>query len=333
MNEQTVLKAALSDGLMHAVLLSGPDRTRCDTLARRVAACFLFGKDEPERLACCPDFVLMEPPHAVDGMREMIAALGNRSFSENAGSGSGLQWDSCGRRCVLISAANTLNANCQNALLKVLEEPPEQMLFILVGNEASLLQTIRSRSSVIRLGTPSREETKNKLAAGLTDAQTAANASAWADGLESDARMFVSDGYITFRKEATAVFIDALDGNAVYHRTAALLKNDFREEADTEEPAKDKPVKTETFNAPLIIDIWQSLVRDALLTKLSPAFSSGLRCPEAAESTARIARLFTFSQLECIIEMLDSGIARLNGGASPAQTVDLMLTGLPRKEK
>lgn len=337
MNEETVLKAALSDGLMHTVLLSGPDKSRCSLLGHRIASCYLFGRDDPTVLVSCPDYTVMEPPHSVDSIRDMIALLGNRSFSEYSEERSSSSWDTSGRRCILISDAHTMNTSCQNALLKVLEEPPEHVLFILIGNEDGMLQTIRSRSSVIRLGIPSREDTSRTLIDEGVDRQIAALAAAWADGIEGDARFFATEPYISFRKEATAVFYEALyKGIPSYPRSAALLKTDIRisgSEADRD--PEFKPQKAEAFNAPLMIGIWQALIRDALICKLygTACISQNLRCPESVTHVSDIARDFTFSQLECIIEMLDFGIARLAGGSSPALTVDLMLTELPRKEK
>jgi len=58
-------------------------------------------------------------------------------------------------RVVLLLEANALNRNAANALLKNLEEPPANTLFILVSNEISLLpKTIRSRCSLIQFRTP-----------------------------------------------------------------------------------------------------------------------------------------------------------------------------------
>jgi len=51
-----------------------------------------------------------------------------------------------GWRVVIIDDANTMNRNGQNALLKILEEPPKNALLILVTHGAGgLLPTIRSR--------------------------------------------------------------------------------------------------------------------------------------------------------------------------------------------
>ncbi|WP_435891148.1 DNA polymerase III subunit delta' [Meridianimarinicoccus marinus] len=51
-----------------------------------------------------------------------------------------------GRRVVIVDAADEMNANAANALLKRLEEPPAQTVFLLVSHMPSrLLPTIRSR--------------------------------------------------------------------------------------------------------------------------------------------------------------------------------------------
>ncbi len=57
-----------------------------------------------------------------------------------------------GRRIVLIEPADSLNQAASNALLKILEEPPENTLFILVTSQAQkLIATIRSRCQLLEL--------------------------------------------------------------------------------------------------------------------------------------------------------------------------------------
>ena len=58
-------------------------------------------------------------------------------------------------RVVLILVAETMNRNAANALLKNLEEPPANTLFILVTNELSKLAiTVRSRCNLVNFRTP-----------------------------------------------------------------------------------------------------------------------------------------------------------------------------------
>ena len=62
-------------------------------------------------------------------------------------------------RMVLIDQAHKMNIQAQNALLKVLEEPPENTFFILVVTDISpLLDTILSRCRLLRFLLPSEKE-------------------------------------------------------------------------------------------------------------------------------------------------------------------------------
>ncbi len=57
-----------------------------------------------------------------------------------------------GRRVVIVDAADDMNTQAANALLKLLEEPPERVTFLLITHQpARLLPTIRSRCRELRL--------------------------------------------------------------------------------------------------------------------------------------------------------------------------------------
>ena len=60
-----------------------------------------------------------------------------------------------GYKIILIYPAETMNSSAANALLKKLEEPPENVLFILVAHQSqSLMPTIRSRCQQINMPIP-----------------------------------------------------------------------------------------------------------------------------------------------------------------------------------
>ena len=64
----------------------------------------------------------------------------------------GLSAPDGGRRVVIIDAADEMNPNAANALLKALEEPPSNATLLLVAHQPSrLLPTIRSRCRELRL--------------------------------------------------------------------------------------------------------------------------------------------------------------------------------------
>jgi hypothetical protein len=65
------------------------------------------------------------------------------------------------RRAVIIAHAEALTTEAQNALLKVLEEPPADTLIILTANsQRALLPTIRSRVQMLTVHTPIESDVK-----------------------------------------------------------------------------------------------------------------------------------------------------------------------------
>ncbi|MDP7151591.1 MAG: DNA polymerase III subunit delta' [Paracoccaceae bacterium] len=76
-----------------------------------------------------------------------------------------------GRRVVIVDAADEMNVSAANALLKLLEEPPEKSFLILISHQPSrLLPTIRSRCRELRLSLLSEDDLLSALKqAGLDD--------------------------------------------------------------------------------------------------------------------------------------------------------------------
>ncbi|MHA1517140.1 MAG: DNA polymerase III subunit delta' [Alphaproteobacteria bacterium] len=99
----------------------------------------------------------------VDEVRRLRAFLGNTAGAE-------------GWRVVIVDRSDELNQNAANALLKALEEPPPQTLFLLVSSaEGRLPVTIRSRARVLRVA-PLPDKTL----------EAAIRAALQRDGLEAD---------------------------------------------------------------------------------------------------------------------------------------------------
>lgn len=64
----------------------------------------------------------------------------------------------------IIENADKMTAQAQNALLKVLEEPPEPVVFLLLtANLCALLPTVRSRAAILRITPPRTEWTTERL--------------------------------------------------------------------------------------------------------------------------------------------------------------------------
>ena len=63
-----------------------------------------------------------------------------------------------GRQVIILEQAEAMNPSAANALLKTLEEPPGQLLLLLItDNPGKLLPTIRSRCQRIVFNVPERD--------------------------------------------------------------------------------------------------------------------------------------------------------------------------------
>ena len=137
--EREVLSGLLSrDGL--SLSFSGKEGTG----KKLVALSFLrelLGISESDDIRKNPDLFLIEKED------EMIKADDIRALINFSGIKSYLG----GKKAVLIDNAENMNKNAQNALLKILEEPPKGEFIILITKDfEELLPTIRSRVTNIR---------------------------------------------------------------------------------------------------------------------------------------------------------------------------------------
>ena len=152
-NEQAKkqLSAEIDGGRFpHALLLEGAEGSGRKTLAAlvaRAAVCRSEGETPCGECAACrkaahPDITWVGgegSPLSVDAIR----ALRDEAF---------LLPNESPRRVMILTDAQNMLPQAQNALLKILEEPPSHVIFILTcDNRSSLLETIRSRCVSLNL--------------------------------------------------------------------------------------------------------------------------------------------------------------------------------------
>lgn len=152
-NELTYLYK--KEKLSNKILLSGLKGTGKSTLAYHFVN-YILSRDEelPYNLNNCsidknnksfrliqngsnPNFTLIDillekKTIDIDQIRNLINNLNKSSFNTKP-------------RFILIDNIENLNLNSSNALLKILEEPPLNTIFILINNEKKILPTIKSR--------------------------------------------------------------------------------------------------------------------------------------------------------------------------------------------
>ena len=165
-----------SGRLFHAYIVTGADaetRERAGKLIARAAVC------QAERgVPCgiCRDCVKAERgihPDIETVRREKDAAFHNVESMRALRARAAVMPNEARRGVHIIAEADLMNAQAQNAMLKVLEEPPSHAVFVLLAdNPEMLLETVRSRCENVVL-TPEEAVLEDKLletAAALTGA-------------------------------------------------------------------------------------------------------------------------------------------------------------------
>lgn len=116
-----------------------------------------------------------------------------------------------GPKVAVLLPAEALNTAAANALLKLLEEPPDNTLFLLLSQRASRLPaTVRSRCQTLRFGVPSRDEAM----ASLPDGAASALALELAGGAPLAARELLAQDIGTVWTTVCAGLDCLLDGSA-----------------------------------------------------------------------------------------------------------------------
>jgi len=159
----TSLQAALANGRVHhAYLFLGPGGVGKRLTALALARALHCEKAENDFCGQCvncrriedgnhPDVRVIETLStkkeiSIQQVRELERELNYRSFTGK-------------RKIAIIDPATSLNLSSQNALLKTLEEPPQNSLIILIAaNEGGLLPTLRSRCLRLSFAPLSRKE-------------------------------------------------------------------------------------------------------------------------------------------------------------------------------
>ena len=124
-----------------------------------------------------------------------------------------------GRRVVIVDAADEMNRNAANAILKELEEPPKDATLLLVAHQPSrLLPTIRSRCRVLRCQPLSPEDFQSALDQAGVSIQSPDVVRVLSNGSVGDAiRILQSDGLSVY-EQLTGLFA----GMPSFDRPAAL---------------------------------------------------------------------------------------------------------------
>ena len=229
-----LMRSVQAGRIVHALLFVGPHGSGKRTMANLLAQAMLCkGAGEKPCGVCpaCKRYLAGSHPDArtvrpekktigVDEIRDLIDYLSLRPYEG-------------GRHIAIIEQADRMTPPAQNALLKTLETPPGDAMFILIADSAGgLLPTILSRCQTVRFTDLSVEECAGVLTRRGIAPERAATLAGMAQGSVGRALELDKDEGFTALRNRVLQSLDALADAASVAKAATMLEDDKGTEGD-----------------------------------------------------------------------------------------------------
>lgn len=271
MNPNFLLRGKDAPRLHQAYLLAGSSEKEKDQFIVDLFDRFGGQKAKVEK-KLHPDFVALEPEDniiGVDAIRTLPRVISYAPLEAK-------------KRFVVFSQAECLNVQASNAFLKILEEPPAHTHFFLKVNEpSSLLQTILSRSQVLRFSPISLEEVGKELTSNSVPLKE--EYLAWIGGSRDRLQVLVQNA-------DRELIVQAMDIILKMWRVSPRVPHAAITFLD---------LLDEDSKVSFVIDSWEIVLAE-LLTYMASRAEAPLQIPRLKEEFAALSLSFSSEfQLEC----------------------------------
>ncbi len=281
--------------ISHFYLISGPEGSGKHTLAKLLAAAILCQGVHKPCGVCTPCRKVMDGNHpdfiTVDDPEKKTVTV---DLIRQARADIYVQPNESDHKIYLFPRAQDMGLPGQNALLKVLEEPPKYGVFLLLtDNPDKLLPTVRSRCTELKMQALPEDSLRRQLRLDFPQAQEddLSAAIARSGGFLGQARALLRDGNLLPQTES---FVEAF-GNKDALRLMQTL------------------VLMEKWTRDALSDIlasWLELLESALLSR------SGLRA--ISPQARKLAQMRTGGELHQGVVCLKKALEYVGSNVSPA---------------
>ena len=297
----------------HAYIVSGEKSAGKEFLARAFAQtlqCEAGGEDSCGRCHSCKQAESRNHPDIIYVTHEKPSSISVDEIREQICSNVDIKPYSGKFKVYIVNEAEKMTPQAQNALLKTLEEPPAYVVIMLLCTNASqLLQTIRSRCTLLEMKPVPNAELKDYLMREMEIPDYRADVCvAFAQGNVGKAReMALSDDFSAVQKSALSLVKGAREASLADQ--IALIRSMAEYKVDPEE----------------YLDIISMWYRDVLLFKATGEI--GLMIYRDEISTIRkVAGRSSYEGIEEVLNAIQKAKMRLRAKVSFELTMELLMS-------
>ncbi len=334
-----IKESAVKGRIPHAVMLVGEEGSGKKTFARLFSKTIQCEKRAAEPCMECqscrqvdagqhPDIVMIGPD---EGKKSRSISV--KTIRATIADGAFIKPYKGPFKIYIVDRAESMTAEAQNALLKILEEPPEHLMFILATTELQKVPaTILSRCqrhSFKRIDAPAIADYLLQIAQkeGFTLHEDAAQLIArLADGGVRDALSLLDQCSARETIDRDAVY--SAMGLAGNRRTLALMDGILGKRTDR--VLKDfNALWMDGKDPAVLLTELNGLLRDTLMMKVAP--KGGLSLISGAydsESLQSLAARLTQEELLCMMETMQNALASMRQSTNPRTAAELCLVSL-----